>query len=281
MLHHSAPDTGISTRCFLTTVANIVHLTHRPPHMLLSDNSGPQMVHVTQTPHLLHTNSVGHLVSMQDLEAEKAAEQAAEQQAAKQASTRAGKKQTASDAGPLPSKKAKMASVQELHTASNAALIGSTSQSRSVSPGKSQSAGSTDKEGSLPQQAIHAAAMPDGKLDTERSDSLCPKTTSKSAQDADSADRTVDGKDQHAAVKGSAKALADSDATLQAAGMNPKKDAVKLTEVKEYFVKWKNKSYIHCSWVEHDNVVRVAKVSNGLNLRFKHYQRSVYGMPQV
>ncbi len=54
-----------------------------------------------------------------------------------------------------------------------------------------------------------------------------------------------------------------------------------LTSVKEYFVKWKGKSFIHCSWVKHDDVVKVAKYSAGLNMRFKYYQRSVYGMPQV
>ncbi|KAA6426343.1 MAG: CHD3-type chromatin-remodeling factor PICKLE-like, partial [Trebouxia sp. A1-2] len=54
-----------------------------------------------------------------------------------------------------------------------------------------------------------------------------------------------------------------------------------LTSIKEYFVKWKGKSFIHCSWVKHDDVVKVAKYSAGLNMRFKHYQRSVYGMPQV
>ena len=174
-----------------------------------------------------------------------------------------------------------MASVQQLHTdgVSIAAQTGSTSQSRSVSPGTSARSDRTDREGSLPQQA--ADTLPDGKLDTGTADKPGPKATSHSAQDADSANRTVNGQEQHAAVKTSAKSLADRDAALQAAGMNTKKDAVKLAQVKEYFVKWKNKSYIHCSWVKHDDVVTVAKVSNGLNLRFKHYQRSVYGMPQV
>ena len=46
-------------------------------------------------------------------------------------------------------------------------------------------------------------------------------------------------------------------------------------------MKWKGKSHLHCSWVRHDDVLKVARRSAGLNMRFRHYQRSVYDMPQV
>ncbi|KAL0051035.1 hypothetical protein WJX82_000961 [Trebouxia sp. C0006] len=68
---------------------------------------------------------------------------------------------------------------------------------------------------------------------------------------------------------------------LRAPEQDSKDKGKGLTSVKEYFVKWKGKSFIHCSWAKHDDVVKVAKYSAGLNMRFKYYQRSVYGMPQV
>ena len=217
---------------------------------------------------------------MQDVATEQA-EAAAAKQAAQQAAAETGKKRAPSDSGPLASKRPRMASVQRLHTSAKADTdqARSASQSRSASHERHRSRSSSREVSSVQQQTPSDSTA---QLLTG-TDAGCD-TLSKSQHEADAlkAGASTDGKpDQHKVAAEPEKLETDANAAVKAAPLTDGKAAAALTEVKEYFVKWKNKSYIHCSWVKHDDVVKAAKVATGLNMRFKHYQRSVYDMPQV
>ncbi len=227
---------------------------------------------------------------MQDLEAEKAAEEAAAQAAQQEAANKAAqakKRKAVSTKMPMASKKPKMASVQQLHTADSAGAA----QSRSAT--QSQSAGS-DKQKRASSSSLEAESPPKGKQAFDQSEAQPASGQSQQAATRSSSGHTQDvhmsvqPKDDSQAQQQQqrpAAAASDQPSSLdatkakQAGGMGASKGG--LTSVKEYYVKWKGKSFIHCSWVKHDDVVKVAKTSSGLNMRFRHYQRSVYGMPQV
>ena len=135
----------------------------------------------------------------------------------------------------------------------------------------------------MQQQTLSDSIAP-GQTDTDAGHDTDHITSSRSQHEADAskANPRTDGEPrQHTAAAEPGKTETDTTVATKAAPLIDNKASAALTEVKEYFVKWKNKSYIHCSWVKHDDVVKVAKVATGLNMRFKHYQRSIHGMPQV
>ncbi|KAK9805875.1 hypothetical protein WJX73_000130 [Symbiochloris irregularis] len=46
----------------------------------------------------------------------------------------------------------------------------------------------------------------------------------------------------------------------------------------EYYVKWKDRSYLHCSWIPYQELMATCKKFQGINQRFSRWQRS-YKMP--
>ena len=222
---------------------------------------------------------------MQDLDAERAAEQAEAQQQAEAA--QAKKRKGYSDTAPPSTKKLKMVSVQQLHTTSPdnslaqaAQQSRSASQSRSAASGKRPIANSTSIEAGP--HVIREG--PDGiNPDEASSPRAKPGSIHPGGPGAQQAGRLETRLHTNAEAASDKSKLAPN-ATApesQAAEQLESKAEGMLTNVKEYFVKWKGKSFLHCSWVRHDDVVKVARLSAGLNMRLKNYQRSVYGVPQV
>ena len=219
-------------------------------------------------------------VNMQDLEAEKAAEDAVAQQAASDAAARAKKRKTVSGKMPVASKKPKMASVQQLHTSDAADPAHSVHLSQSASSDKQRRGGSSEAEASsLP----HHEQIPNAQPGSKETKSAAAGLTSHKAQSSGMLAGLDTGPTSQPLPASMPSGTSAADAKqADVSGQDGKREATaKLIKVKEYFVKWKGKSYIHCSWVKHDDIVKVAKHSSGLNMRFKYYQRSVYGMPQV
>ena len=222
---------------------------------------------------------------LQDLEAEKAAEQAAAQAAA-DSLAQAKKRKAVSGKLPVANKKPKMASVQQLHMSESTAgtQSGSGSQSQSAGFDRRKRAGSLSMEASSLPESMHMA----NKLQAPQMPESTARALSGIEQDADAiSELDKDGKSQQQSAAAAASDMPSASSLAEAKQNDEPMQAGKraaegvLTNVKEYFVKWKGKSFIHCSWVKHDDVVKVAGHSTGLNMRFKHYQRSVYGMPEV
>ncbi len=223
---------------------------------------------------------------MQDLEVERA-EAAITQQAAADSAAQAKKRKATSGKMPMAGKKPKMASVQQLHTSNSTEHAQSQSASHSQSANQSQSANSDAHRRAIPSELETSSPLQEGQASgAQQNADQGRKNASKSSMDnARSAGASADLMKASEAQQLSAKTSSASAAAGQKHMRSPELDGTDkgkgLTSVKEYFVKWKRKSFIHCSWVKHDDVVKVAKYSAGLNMRFKHYQRSVYGMPQV
>ena len=222
---------------------------------------------------------------LQDLQAEKAAEQAAAQAAA-DSLAQAKKRKAVSGKLPVAIKKPKMASVQQLHMSESTAgtQSGSGSQSQSAGFDRRKRAGSLSMEASSLPESMHMA----NKLQAPQMPESTVRALSGIEQDADAiSELDKDGKSQQQSAAAAASDMPSASSLAEAKQNDEPMQAGKraaegvLTNVKEYFVKWKGKSFIHCSWVKHDDVVKVAGHSTGLNMRFKHYQRSVYGMPEV
>ena len=222
---------------------------------------------------------------LQDLEAERVAEETEAQQQGKAA--QAKKRKAHSDTVPLATKKPKMVSVQQLHTTSTAGNPIQTAQhSRSARQSCSATSG---KHFRVNSSSIEAGSQANHKsIDENHSDEASsprakPSSINSGDPSAQQASRTE--KQLHANPKAASDkpkpALSATASQGQAAAQPESKTQNMLTSVKEYFVKWKGKSFLHCSWVRHDDVLKVARLSPGLNMRFKNYQRSVYGMPQV
>lgn len=169
-----------------------------------------------------------------------------------------------------------MASVQQLHTADPAAQA-TAQQSESGSQSHSAASNKRPRAASLSigtASEVMQQANPDDCADGATSPKL-------SASDHPAALSAQHATQALAAVSVAIDKLATTAGPSQAAGQADPRAKGKLTSVKEYFVKWKGKSFLHCSWVRHDDVLKVASRVPGLNMRFKHYQRSVYGMPEV
>ena len=222
------------------------------------------------------------MLNLQDLEVERVAEEAAAQQRVEAA--QAKKRKNPSGTVHLASKKRKTASVQQLHTAEPAPDPARTEQqSMSIN----QTSGKQSKGGRTAVQADSSRKLQDRAADEAEGLSHAPPSGSNhpSTQHASCSELQLQtGTDEAAAAVAPAKSELHLDASAQrshAAEFSGSKAAGHLTSVKEYYVKWKRKSYLHCSWVRHDNVLKVARRSAGLNMRFRNYQRSVYGMPQV
>ncbi|KAL0033469.1 hypothetical protein WJX77_010766 [Trebouxia sp. C0004] len=221
-----------------------------------------------------------------DLEAERA-EEAVIQQAAADSAAQAKKRKATSGKMPVANKKPKMASVQQLHTSNSTEHPQSQSASHSQPANQSQSAYSDGHRRAIASELEASSPPQDGQMFCAQQDAdQGRKDASKSSMDnAHSAGPSADLIKASEAQQLSARTSSASTAAGQKQRRSPEQDGKDkgkgLTSVREYFVKWKGKAFIHCSWVKHDDVAKVAKYSAGLNMRFKHYQRSVYGMPQV
>lgn len=222
-------------------------------------------------------------LNMQDLEAERVAEEAAAQQRVEAA--QAKKRKTPSGTVHLAPKKRKTPSVQQLHTAEPAPDPAKTQQqSKPVNqtPGKQSKAGGTPVQADAQREPQNGA---EDEAEGLNSRGLASGSNHPSTQHANRSKLQLQtGTDAAASSAAPAKSELHLDASAQQsheAGPSGSKVAGKLTSVKECYVKWKGKSYLHCSWVRHDDVLKVARHSAGLNQRFRNYQRSVYGMPQV
>ncbi len=185
---------------------------------------------------------------------------------------------------PMAGKKPKMASVQQLHTSNSTDHAQSQSASHSQSANQSQSANSDAHRRATPSELeISSPGQMSGaqhNADQGRKDSS--KSSMDNARSAGASAGLAKGVEaQQLSARTSSASAAAGQKHMRAPEQDSKDKGKGLTSVKEYFVKWKGKSFIHCSWVKHDDVVKVAKYSAGLNMRFKYYQRSVYGMPQV
>jgi len=220
------------------------------------------------------------------LEVERA-EEAITQQAAADSAAQVKKRKATSGKLPMASKKPKMASVQQLHTSNSTEDAQSQSVSHSQSANQSQSAYSDGHKRAIASELEASSPPQDGQMFSAQQDAdQGRKDASKSSMDnarsaGTSADLTKTSEAQQLSVSTSSALAAAGQKQMRSPEQDSKDKGKGLTSVKEYFVKWKGKSFIHCSWVKHDDVVKVAKYSTGLNMRFKHYQRSVYGMPQV
>ena len=220
---------------------------------------------------------------MQDLEAERVAEEAATQQRVETA--QAKKRKPPSGTAHLAPKKRKTASVQQLHTTEPAPDPAKTQQQ---SKPVKETSGEQSKAGGTPVKADAQRKPHNGAEDEAEvlnSSGLASGSNHPSTQHANRSEPQLQpGTDAAPASAAPAKSELHPDASAQqshAAGLSGSRVAGKLTNVKEYYVKWKGKSYLHCSWVRHDDVLKVARHSAGLNQRFRNYQRSIYGMPQV
>lgn len=171
--------------------------------------------------------------------------------------------------------------MQQLHTAESASDPAETEQQ---STPINQTSGKQSKAGGTPFQR---KPQDGAKNEAEglMSQGAASGSNHPSTQHANCSEPQLQtGADQAAAAVAPANSELHLDASAQRShvdGSSESKAAGKLTSVKEYYVKWKGKSYLHCSWVRHDDVLKVARHSAGLNLRFRNYQRSVYGMTQV
>ena len=185
-----------------------------------------------------------------------------------------------------------MASVQQLHTVEPAAdPAKAEQQSRSVSQSVSETSGKHPRAGSTNPEADTQHKQPSSAEAQAEGLSSCRAASGSGlpgAQTTEHASRSEPrlhtGIDAEATSVAPAKSELHPDITVpqsQTAGQSGANAAGKLTSVKEYYVKWKGKSYLHCCWVRHDDVLKVARHSAGLNMRFRNYQRSVDGMPQV
>lgn len=52
-------------------------------------------------------------------------------------------------------------------------------------------------------------------------------------------------------------------------------ETVKSSTDIEYYVKWKERSYMHCSWVAHSALLAAMKEYVGLKTRLQRYERSI------
>lgn len=178
-----------------------------------------------------------------------------------------------------------MASVQQLHTAEPTADPAKAEQrSRSVSRSCSETSGKHPRAGSNSAQA-DSPRKQQASIETSAEGLNTYGAASGSGiqatQPATGSELQHPGVDA-SALPANAKPRLDTAARQShAPGQSGAHAAGRLTSVKEYFVKWKGKSHLHCSWIRHDDVLKVARRSAGLNMRFRNYQRSVYGMPQV
>lgn len=179
---------------------------------------------------------------------------------------------------PQAAKKRKMASVQQLHTAQPA--LGSAKacqRSRSISQSCSEICGTHPRAGSTSPEADSQHNRQGSVEAVAQELSPCGAALASGTQATQPA--TSSEPQPHTGADTAAPAAAAQQS--HAAGQSSSHGACQLTSVQEYYVKWKGKSYLHCSWVRHDDVLKVARRLAGLNMRFRHYQRSVYGMPQV
>ena len=214
------------------------------------------------------------------MEVEKA-EAAIAHQAAADSAAQAKKRKATSGKMPMASKKPKMASVQQLHTSN------STDHAQSQSANQAHSANSDVHRSAIRSELETSSPLQGGQISGAQQDAdQGGKGAFKSSVDnarsvGASADLTKASEVQQLSARTSSASAGAGQKQMRSPEQDGKNKGKGLTSVKEYFVKWKGKSFIHCSWVKHDDVVKVAKYSAGLNMRFKYYQRSVYGMPQV
>ena len=219
------------------------------------------------------------MLKLQDLEAERVAEEKAAQRCVEAA--QAKKRKTPSSTVHLASKKCKKASVQQLHSAEPAPDPAKTEQQ---SMPINQTSADQSKADGAPVQADSQRSPQDGAEDEVQgleSHGLASGSNHPSPHHANCSEPQLQTGANEAAASASKSELHLDASAQQSHGPFSTKAAGKLTSVKEYYVKWKGKSYLHCSWVRHDDVLKVARLSAGLNMRFRNYQRSVYGMPQV
>ena len=220
------------------------------------------------------------------MEVEKA-EAAIAHQAAADSAAQAKKRKATSGKMPMASKKPKMASVQQLHTSNSTDHAQSQSASHSRSANQAHSANSDVHRSAIRSELETSSPLQGGQISGAQQDAdQGGKGAFKSSVDnarsvGASADLTKASEVQQLSARTSSASAGAGQKQMRSPEQDGKNKGKGLTSVKEYFVKWKGKSFIHCSWVKHDDVVKVAKYSAGLNMRFKYYQRSVYGMPQV
>lgn len=197
----------------------------------------------------------------QGVEAEKAVQPAV--QATE--SPKADKKRKATTAAvEQTQKRQKMASVQALHTEHVTQAVSS-----SVSQQSAPDATHADTASAM--QATTALASPE----PDSSVAAVPVNIVTSGTDVP-IDQAVAQPDQRQKGKGlnqHALSLEKDSPHTQKAAPN-KQIGSHLAEVKEYLVKWKGKSYMHCTWVRHDDVAKLAKQSTGLKSRMRHFLQS-------
>lgn len=165
-------------------------------------------------------------------------------------------------------KKQKMASVQALHTEHvTQARSSSISQHSALdtTDADTDSAGQAREPSATPEAASHVASAV--TTDDTAAEDVTP-AHSKAAPQPDQKQKG-EGLQQTALDMDQDSLHASTAAATDAKG--GKQTGSHLTDVKEYLVKWKGKSYMHCTWVRHDDVVKMGKQSTGLKSRLRHF----------
>ena len=67
--------------------------------------------------------------------------------------------------------------------------------------------------------------------------------------------------------------LVQADGSEEAAKHTSTQAATSIASA-EYFVKWKDKSYMHCSWISHRDLWSAMKQFPGLKMRWQRFTRS-------
>lgn len=164
-----------------------------------------------------------------------------------------------------------MASVQALHTAHDTqARSSSVSQLSSVNTsGANTDSAKSVRESSASPEAdsnLDVASKPDGSAADNVRASL-----PRAAQQPDQQQKG--SRLKQAAFDLEQDSLRASKAAAKGATASKQEDR-NLTIVKEYLVKWKGRSHMHCTWVRHDDVVRMGQRSTGLKSRLRHFLQS-------
>ena len=209
--------------------------------------------------------------TLQDLEAEKTAQAAAQTSQVQQDAARDKKRKRSKSEAHAKGKKQKMASVQALHTSH-----ATQGQSSSVSQQSCPNASAGDTDSAL--QARQSSASPESDTDGDQSSRLDSSAADNVKTSQAKAAPQPDQKQKGEGLKQSVLDLKnDSLPALRAAAKHAQSDKQadsKLTDVKEYLVKWKGRSHMHCTWVRHEDVVKMGQRSTGLKSRLRHFLHS-------
>lgn len=198
----------------------------------------------------------------QDHKAELAASEAALHQAGNaDTDAVAHQKRKGSPAIQSPSKRQRMASVQELHTSHG-------TQRNSHSTGQQKSTGASAAGTDTGTQDDLAAG---DCVNNSHTRSRSPDSTGTATDKPDSQQQRPD------ALRQAALDINNVVANISA-GQDGKQAKQPLTLIKEYLVKWKDKSYMHCTWVRHDDVIKMGQKSSGLKSRLRHFLQNNSGV---